>query len=29
VKEEHVTVDTSKISNIEIERIARLILNRS
>jgi predicted kinase len=27
VKEEHVTVDTSKISNIEIERIARLILN--
>jgi predicted kinase len=29
LKEEHVTVDTSKISNIEIERIARLILNRS
>lgn len=27
VKGEHVTVDTSKISNIEIERIARLILN--
>jgi hypothetical protein len=29
VKEEHVTVDTSKISKIEIEIIAKNILNRS